>query len=107
MELLNAFIHFKYPNEIGPGVYDIHSPRVPKQAEMEDLLHKALSVLKPEQIWVNPDCGLKTRAWPETRDALKSMVDAAKLNFFRYFLVELETFFCNSTCGWWYYFSAW
>ncbi|MBM5782453.1 MAG: 5-methyltetrahydropteroyltriglutamate--homocysteine S-methyltransferase, partial [Pelagibacterales bacterium] len=78
MELLNAFINFKYPNEIGPGVYDIHSPRVPKQEEMEILLNKALSVLKPEQIWVNPDCGLKTRDWPETKLALKQMVDATK-----------------------------
>jgi 5-methyltetrahydropteroyltriglutamate--homocysteine methyltransferase len=78
MELLNAFINFKYPNEIGPGVYDIHSPRVPSQKEMESLLNKALEVLKPEQIWVNPDCGLKTRDWPETKAALKAMVDAAK-----------------------------
>ncbi len=78
MELLNAFINFKYPNEIGPGVYDIHSPRVPKQEEMEILLNKALNVLKPEQIWVNPDCGLKTRDWPETKLALKQMVDATK-----------------------------
>ena len=78
MELLNAFINFKYPNEIGPGVYDIHSPRVPKTEEMVSLLYKATSVLKPEQIWVNPDCGLKTRAWPETKLALKQMVDATK-----------------------------
>lgn len=79
MELLNAFINFKYPNEIGPGVYDIHSPRVPKTEEMIALLQKATSVLKPEQIWVNPDCGLKTRAWPETKQALKQMVDATKV----------------------------
>lgn len=78
MELLEAFINFKYPNDIGPGVYDIHSPRVPNEKEMTDLLKKALSVLKKEQIWVNPDCGLKTRAWPETKQALKNMVDAAK-----------------------------
>ena len=78
MELLNAFVNFKYPNEIGPGVYDIHSPRVPSQEEMESLLKKALDVLKPEQIWVNPDCGLKTRDWPETKAALQKMVDAAK-----------------------------
>lgn len=78
MELLNAFVNFKYPNEIGPGVYDIHSPRVPKQEEMEKLLQKALDVLKPEQIWVNPDCGLKTRDWPETKLALQLMVDATK-----------------------------
>lgn len=78
MELLNAFVNFKYPNEIGPGVYDIHSPRVPKQEEMEALLRKALDVLKAEQIWVNPDCGLKTRDWPETKAALQEMVSATK-----------------------------
>jgi 5-methyltetrahydropteroyltriglutamate--homocysteine methyltransferase len=78
MELLNAFVNFKYPNEIGPGVYDIHSPRVPSQEEMESLLKKALDVLKPEQIWVNPDCGLKTRDWPETKAALQKMVEGAK-----------------------------
>jgi 5-methyltetrahydropteroyltriglutamate--homocysteine methyltransferase len=78
MELLEAFVNFKYPNEIGPGVYDIHSPRVPKQAEMEFLLEKALKVLRPEQVWVNPDCGLKTRGWAEVRPALEAMVEAAK-----------------------------
>jgi 5-methyltetrahydropteroyltriglutamate--homocysteine methyltransferase len=77
MELLDAFVNFKYPNDIGPGVYDIHSPRVPSQAEMEALLEKALKVLSPEQIWVNPDCGLKTRGWPEVKEALKGMVAAA------------------------------
>lgn len=78
MELLDAFVNFKYPNEIGPGVYDIHSPRVPKQEEMEKLLDKALKVLAPEQTWVNPDCGLKTRGWKEVRPALEAMVAAAK-----------------------------
>lgn len=78
MELLNAFVGFKYPNEIGPGVYDIHSPRVPNEQEMVDLLNKALEVLAPEQIWVNPDCGLKTRGWKEVEPALQYMVDAAK-----------------------------
>lgn len=78
MELLDAFIDFKYPNDIGPGVYDIHSPRVPKLEEMINLLNKALNVLKPDQIWVNPDCGLKTRDWPETKSALEKMVQAAK-----------------------------
>jgi 5-methyltetrahydropteroyltriglutamate--homocysteine methyltransferase len=77
MELLDAFVKFKYPNEIGPGVYDIHSPRVPKQEEMTKLLEKALEVLKPEQVWVNPDCGLKTRGWPETKAALEAMVKSA------------------------------
>src|SRR6185437_1259763 len=66
MELLEAFRAHKYPNEIGPGVYDIHSPRVPSTEEMRELLTLALDVLKPEQVWVNPDCGLKTRGWPET-----------------------------------------
>lgn len=78
MELLNAFVDYKYPNEIGPGVYDIHSPRVPSVQEMTDLLEKARKVLDERQIWVNPDCGLKTRGWPEVKDALKNMVTAAK-----------------------------
>jgi len=78
MELLDAFARFRYPNEIGPGVYDIHSPRVPSEAQMLDLLHKALAVLRPEQLWVNPDCGLKTRGWTETRTALEAMVAAAR-----------------------------
>jgi len=78
MELLGAFVNFKYPNQIGPGVYDIHSPRVPQQKEMVTLLRKALEVLEPSQIWVNPDCGLKTRGWKEVDPALKAMVAAAK-----------------------------
>lgn len=78
MELLNAFVSFKYPNEIGPGVYDIHSPRVPSKQEMVALLNKALEVLAPEQIWVNPDCGLKTRGWKEVEPALQAMVEATK-----------------------------
>src|SRR5690606_26380014 len=79
MELLDAFADFKYPNDIGPGVYDIHSPRVPSTEEMVDLLRKAKAVVPAEQLWVNPDCGLKTRAWPETKAALESMVKAAKI----------------------------
>jgi 5-methyltetrahydropteroyltriglutamate--homocysteine methyltransferase len=78
MELLGAFRDFRYPNEIGPGVYDIHSPRVPSEKEIEDLLEKALQVLGPEQLWVNPDCGLKTRQWKEVRPALAAMVEAAR-----------------------------
>jgi len=78
MELLDAFVNFQYPNEIGPGVYDIHSPRVPSQEEMEDLLRKALDVIPAERLWVNPDCGLKTRGWAEVDLALKAMVAAAK-----------------------------
>ena len=78
MELLDAFVSFKYPNEIGPGVYDIHSPRIPNVEEMETLLNKALDVLEPGQVWVNPDCGLKTRGWDEVKPALENMVQAAK-----------------------------
>jgi len=78
MELLDAFTRFQYPNGIGPGVYDIHSPRVPTEGEMAGLLARALQVLRPDQLWVNPDCGLKTRDWPEVAAALKAMVTVAK-----------------------------
>jgi len=78
MELLDAFAGFKYPNEIGPGVYDIHSPRVPSRAEMVQLLEKAKAVVPADQLWVNPDCGLKTRHWDETKKALIEMVAAAQ-----------------------------
>ena len=77
MELLAAFADFQYPNQIGPGVYDIHSPRVPTVEEMVALLEKAQAILPAENLWVNPDCGLKTRKWPETEAALRSMVQAA------------------------------
>jgi 5-methyltetrahydropteroyltriglutamate--homocysteine methyltransferase len=79
MELLQAFAHFEYPNEIGPGVYDIHSPRVPTTHEMVSLLEKAAALLPARNLWVNPDCGLKTRQWPETRAALQNMVAAAQM----------------------------
>ena len=78
MELLDVFADFKYPNEIGPGVYDIHSPRVPSRNEIIQLLEKAAAVVPVEQLWVNPDCGLKTRHWEETKKALIEMVAAAK-----------------------------
>lgn len=78
MELLEAFEHFDYPNEIGPGVYDIHSPNVPNVEWIVGLLRKAQSRIPAERLWVNPDCGLKTRGWPETRAALANMVEAAK-----------------------------
>jgi len=78
MELLDVFADFRYPNEIGPGVYDIHSPRVPKKEEMISLLKKAKAVIPSGQLWVNPDCGLKTRGWDETKKALIEMVEAAK-----------------------------
>ena len=79
MELLNAFIKFKYPNEIGPGVYDIHSPRIPAKEEMVVALKQTLGVIDPNNLWVNPDCGLKTRKWEEVRPALVAMVEAAKI----------------------------
>ncbi len=78
MELLDVFVDFKYPNEIGPGVYDIHSPRVPTEDEIENLLTKASDLLPVNHIWVNPDCGLKTRDWPETKSALINLVNTAK-----------------------------
>ena len=78
MELLRGFKDFDYPNEIGPGVYDIHSPRVPDAAEMISLLRKAAEVVPRDRLWVNPDCGLKTRGWPETTAALGNMVQAAR-----------------------------
>lgn len=79
MKLLDGFGQFKYSNEIGPGVYDIHSPRVPDSEEMLELLKKACLVINSQQLWVNPDCGLKTRGWPETVAALEKMVRAARL----------------------------
>src|SRR5699024_4681303 len=77
MELLDAFLQFQYPSEIGPGVYDIHSPRVPGTQEMVALLDKARKVIPAEQLWVNPDCGLKTRSWEEVMPSLEHMVAAA------------------------------
>ncbi|SIQ33495.1 5-methyltetrahydropteroyltriglutamate--homocysteine S-methyltransferase [Aquipseudomonas alcaligenes] len=78
MELLEAFERFDYPNEIGPGVYDIHSPRVPDSSEMVRLMKKAAQRVPAERLWVNPDCGLKTRGWAETEAALVNMVAAAR-----------------------------
>jgi len=78
MELLEAFEAFDYPNEVGPGVYDIHSPRVPDASEMANLLRKAARRIPAERLWVNPDCGLKTRGWAETEAALIHMVAAAR-----------------------------
>lgn len=76
--LLDTFHTHPYPNEVGPGVYDIHSPRVAETAEMRELLAKAAAVLSPEQLWVNPDCGLKTRRWEEVEPSLRNMVEAAR-----------------------------
>jgi 5-methyltetrahydropteroyltriglutamate--homocysteine methyltransferase len=78
MELLNDWEKTGYANDIGPGVYDIHSPRIPSSEEMVELLREAARVLRPEQLWVNPDCGLKTRAWDEIEPSLRNMVEAAK-----------------------------
>ncbi|EXJ14198.1 5-methyltetrahydropteroyltriglutamate--homocysteine S-methyltransferase [Imhoffiella purpurea] len=78
MELLDVFDDFKYPNEIGPGVYDIHSPNIPAEAQMVDLMRKAAERIPAERLWVNPDCGLKTRQWNEVIPALTNMVSAAK-----------------------------
>jgi 5-methyltetrahydropteroyltriglutamate--homocysteine methyltransferase len=78
MELLDIFAEFKYPNEIGPGVYDIHSPRVPSKSEMVELMEKAKVHIPIDQLWINPDCGLKTRHWEETKKAMTEMVSAAK-----------------------------
>ncbi|MGQ9724961.1 MAG: 5-methyltetrahydropteroyltriglutamate--homocysteine S-methyltransferase, partial [Tepidimonas sp.] len=79
MELLDGFAAFAYPNDIGPGVYDIHSPRVPSVDDMVNLLRRAAQRIPVERLWVNPDCGLKTRAWPETEAALRHMVQAARI----------------------------
>ncbi len=78
MELLDIFDEFEYPNEIGPGVYDIHSPNIPTEESMLELIQKAALRIPSKRLWVNPDCGLKTRAWPETKAALKNMVHVAQ-----------------------------
>lgn len=80
-KLLKVFVDSAYPRHIGPGVYDIHSPRVPSEQEIKDRIEEMLQYLKPEQLWIDPDCGLKTRQWKETKEALVNMVNAAK--FFR------------------------
>ncbi|MFZ5811478.1 MAG: 5-methyltetrahydropteroyltriglutamate--homocysteine S-methyltransferase [Thermodesulfobacteriota bacterium] len=79
MELLEAFREYEYPNDIGPGVYDIHSPRVPGVEEMAGLVRRALEVVPAGRLWINPDCGLKTRAWPEAMASLANMVQAARI----------------------------
>lgn len=78
MELLQAFESFEYPNEIGPGVYDIHSPNVPDIEQIVELMQKAAQRIPAERLWVNPDCGLKTRHWQEVEAALRNMVEAAR-----------------------------
>jgi len=79
MELLEGFGEYAYPNEIGPGVYDIHSPRIPQVDEMLRLIEKAASVIPAERLWINPDCGLKTRNWLETESALANMLAATRI----------------------------
>ena len=78
MELLDAFDDFNYPNQIGPGVYDIHSPNIPDEAQMVELMRKAAKRIPAHRLWVNPDCGLKTRGWKEVLPALANMVAAAR-----------------------------
>jgi 5-methyltetrahydropteroyltriglutamate--homocysteine methyltransferase len=78
MELLDVFNSFKYPNEIGPGVYDIHSPNIPSQEHILQLMKKAAERIPAERLWINPDCGLKTRHWAEVIPALKNMVAVAQ-----------------------------
>lgn len=84
MHLLDAFQDFAYPNEIGPGVYDIHTPNIPEVSWMVDLMEKALAKIPADRLWVNPDCGLKTRGWAEVEPALANMVEAAKVLRQRY-----------------------
>ncbi len=79
MKLLDAFDAFSYPNEIGPGVYDIHSPNTPNSADIVKLIGKAAQKIPPERLWINPDCGLKTRSWEEVRPALQNMIHAAQI----------------------------
>lgn len=79
MELLNAFKEYNYPNGIGPGVYDIHSPNVPEVDEIVELIHNALQVIPAAQLWINPDCGLKTRQWEEVIPALENMLKAVNI----------------------------
>ena len=78
MELRDAFDRFEYPNALGPGVYDIHSPNVPTEEQIVELMHKAAEKVSPDRLWVNPDCGLKTRRWEEVQPPLRNMVSAAK-----------------------------
>ncbi len=77
MELLEAFEHFNYPNHIGPGVYDIHTPNIPNSQEIKQLMEKAAQRIPVQHLWVNPDCGLKTRRWDEVIPALENMMKAA------------------------------
>ena len=79
MELLDVFNEFNYPNEIGPGVYDIHTPNIPTVDHIVNLINKAAERIPAERLWINPDCGLKTRCWEEVKPALEAMVTASKV----------------------------
>jgi 5-methyltetrahydropteroyltriglutamate--homocysteine methyltransferase len=76
--LLEALVAYRYPNDIGPGIYDVHSPRIPSREELEEALRRILLVVPAQQVWVNPDCGLKIRRWEEIRPALTHLVEAAR-----------------------------
>lgn len=89
--MLGAFEAFNYPNDIGPGVYDIHSPNIPSKQAIIELLIKAEQWIEPQKLWVNPDCGLKTRNWQECEAALEVLVDAAKELRLRYHQTMLHT----------------
>jgi 5-methyltetrahydropteroyltriglutamate--homocysteine methyltransferase len=78
MELLDEIREQGYPNEIGPGLWDIHSPRGPSPEELDDLLHQAITTFDTDRLWVNPDCGLKTRGWPEVEASLRNLTGAAE-----------------------------
>jgi len=78
LAILDSFVEQHYPNEIGLGIWDIHSPRIPSAEEMEELLAKAATLVDPSRVWVNPDCGLKTRGWKEVEPSLRNLVKAAK-----------------------------
>ena len=78
LELLGALVEYRYPKDIGPGIYDVHSPCIPSRKELEETLRRILLLVPAEQLWVNPDCGLKTRRWEEIRPALTHLIEAAR-----------------------------
>ena len=98
MDLLKGFSDFRYPNEIGPGVYDIHSPRAPSVDEMVALLQRMAGVIPPEQLWVNPDCGLKTRQWREVIEAL-SKYGGQRQSHAQGDVLTLNMRLCRRTCA--------
>jgi 5-methyltetrahydropteroyltriglutamate--homocysteine methyltransferase len=78
MDLLQTFVEYDYPNEVGPGIWDVHSPRIPDTDEIVELISRALCVLDATKLWVNPDCGLKTRRWEEVEPSLRNLVAATQ-----------------------------